>query len=129
MTKSIFREVTIPYGGQAYPFTPSNRVLRRIEEEVSLTRLIRGLHSGKPAISQIAFVAAEFLREAGVEGITEDAVYTELVFDMQAGGGQISALCDSIIQSVTPTGDVAKNSRGSEGPVKPTAKKAPAKKT
>ena len=37
MTKSIFREVTIPYGGQAYPFTPSNRVLRRIEEEVSLT--------------------------------------------------------------------------------------------
>ncbi len=109
---AVFRELTIHWKGEDRPFTPSNRLLRRIEEDVALTDVIAGIASGKPKLSHVALVVARFLAEAGVE-TTEEDIYAMIMDDIQDGATQFTRWCEVIAQAVSPTEDVAKNSKGS----------------
>ncbi len=109
---AVFRELKIRWKGKHYLFTPSNRLLRRIEEEVALTDVIAGIAGGRPKLSHVALVVAEFLMEAGVE-TAEDDIYAVIMDDIQDGATQFTQWCEVIAQAVSPTEDVAKNSKGS----------------
>lgn len=69
----VFREMIVEWDGEKYNFTPSNRFLRRVDREVSLSMLAERADRGDVPVFDMAFVIAEILREAGVE-TDEDAV-------------------------------------------------------
>ena len=95
----VFRDVTIEWNGVDYSFTPSNRLLRRIEGQgVNIAVLMHGLAVGPISAPSLAFVAAEFLK-AGGAGVTEDDLFGYI---MSASQSQIDALATSVALAITP---------------------------
>lgn len=110
---SVFREIKLVHDGEEYWLTPSNRLLRRIEGEMapsSLTDMITRIGSGKPPVSEVALVVAEFLKAAGAPGVNEDQMYGELMNDLLAGGAVFTAMCEAIVSAISPTDDGGKKS-------------------
>lgn len=109
---SVFRDLEIGYGGENYVLTPSNRMLRRIEAGLapsSLTDVIARTASGKPPISEISYILAEFLKEAGAEGVDEDEMYGELMSDLLNNEGKVFAsLTEVVVQAISPTDSAGK---------------------
>lgn len=114
----VFNEVTIDWKGKQFVFTPSNRLLRRIEGELSpssLTDVINRMGQGKPPISETSFIIGKFLEAAGAspEEADEDEVYKEIMNDFadpNSEGRGFLALCGMIIQVISPAEDTAKKS-------------------
>ena len=105
---SVFRDIEMEYEGQTYTVTPSNRLLRRIEAEVSIMAMFSKFQSGKPVISELAFVIAVFLNSANA-GVTEDEVAQELNWDLVHNNGDgIKSLMVSVSEMVTPVDKVKK---------------------
>lgn len=98
----VFREIVMTHDGEDYTITPNNKLLRGIEREVSLTDMISRIASGKPPLSEVAFVVAEFLRSAGAE-VDEDQIYADIMDDMAENEGKgFIGLCKAIIEAVSP---------------------------
>lgn len=108
----VFREVKIEYLGKEYFFTPTNRLLRRIERELSLADMLTRIGTGKPPVSEIAYVTSMFMQEAGIEDVDEDSIYAELMEDVQSEGKVFSHMVVMITEAVSPTVDVVKKSVG-----------------
>ena len=119
---SVFKEVTMSFDGETYAFTPSMMLLRRIEANIapsSLTDIIVRVGSQRPPVSEIAFVAAEFLRAAGAENVSDEMIYAELINDMiENDGTAFGQMCEAIVAAITPPKDIAKKSPPSRPKVK-----------
>jgi hypothetical protein len=91
---AVFKEVSLAWDGKAYTVKPTMQLLNRIEQRVSIAKLLGGLQSDAPPLSHLAFVAGEFLRAAGCR-VDDDEIYRELmrgdVADLQAMGAAIVA--------------------------------------
>lgn len=97
----VFRDVTMEWDGDDYTFTPSNRVLRRIESQgVNIAKLIHGLSVGPVSAPDLAFVAAEFLKIGGAD-VDEDQVYAKIMSGTQK---QINDLATSVTMALIPMG-------------------------
>lgn len=96
---AVFRDTTIEWDGVDYTFTPSNRLLRRIEGQgVNIAVLMHGLAVGPISAPSLAFVAAEFLKAGGAD-VTEDDVFGYI---MTATQGQIDAIATAVATAITP---------------------------
>jgi hypothetical protein len=110
----IAREVKIEWKGKVYDFTPSNRLIRKIEaEEVSLTRMVDEMGRGVIKLGQLAYVVATVLQSAGVD-VTEDDMMAEL---QGAGAIEVATLASQILAAIFPASAEGK-------PVAPAAKAA-----
>lgn len=85
----VFRDIDIEWEGQRYTLTPSNRLLRRIESEVSLTGLFNDAQAGRLSVPNLAYVVCEFLKAAKVPNIDEDGIYGDLMQDMANNDGAV----------------------------------------
>ena len=95
----VFRNVTIEWEGVDYVFTPSNKLLRRIEGQgVNIAVLMHGLAVGPISAPSLAFVAAEFLKAGGAV-VTEDEIFGYI---MTASQGQIDAIATAVATAITP---------------------------
>ena len=95
---SVFRDVTITWGGRDYVVTPSNRLLRRIEQEVSLTKMQVKLARGEPSVSAMSYVLAELLKSAGAV-VTEDEVMQAFA---HSDADEAVAMANAISDAITP---------------------------
>jgi len=106
----VFRDIEMEYEGQTYTVTPSNRLLRRIEGELSpssLTDMIARIGSAKPPVSEVAFVVAEFLKAGGAEKVSEDEMYAELMSDLMTNEGKVfGAMTEAIVVAISPVDEV-----------------------
>lgn len=82
---SVFRDVTIPFGGRDYVVTPSNKLLRRIEGKgrredpsFNLVEIFMRTSAGSGAVNDAAFVLAELVNSAGGE-VTEDDAFAHMI--------------------------------------------------
>lgn len=96
----VFRDITMTWKGEDYTFTPSNRLLRRIEVkgDLSIANVAHGAASGQAKLSLVAFIAAEFLKEGGAR-VTEDEVYAAL---MGVGDSAGLSILDAILTAIMP---------------------------
>lgn len=80
---TVFREVTIQWDGTSYTITPTMRLVRAIEAEVSILGTLSRAGSGQPPTSHIAFIVSRLLRSAGAsaEDADEDVIYRRLFSD------------------------------------------------
>lgn len=121
---AVFREVTIEFDGAEYTFTPSNKLLRRIDAGLSpqtLLGVVGTMDGANVPLPAIAYVVSEFVREGGGD-VSEDDVLSELYEDMQSNGGRgIHPLVEAIGVCISPPGDAVKNS---PAPVKAGGKKS-----
>jgi hypothetical protein len=114
----VFRDVTIPWRGVDYTFTPSNRLLRSIESSgVNIVKVMTELSLGTVSVSALAYVAAAFLR-AGGAAVTEDDLYGAL---MLGDENDIRTISEGVALALTPQG-VAEKKAEAPGPAKPRAK-------
>lgn len=84
MTGQVFREIAVDWRGETYHFTPSARLLRRIESEgVLLLDVLEGISVARPAISHVAFIISVFLRSAGADKeVSEEAIMQMFLRDV-----------------------------------------------
>lgn len=82
---SVFREISIPFGGRDYVVTPSNKVLRRIEMKgrrddpsFNLVAVFYRASAQAGGFYDLAFVLAELINSAGGK-VTEDEALAELM--------------------------------------------------
>jgi len=124
----VFREVSIEFAGETYRFTPSNRMLRRIDAGLAPQTLLGviGTMDGKNVpLPSLAYVISEMISEGG-GNVDEDDVLYELYDDIESNNGEgIPPLVHVIGDCVTPPGDAAKNS---PAPVKKAGGKKRSKK-
>lgn len=127
MSQPVFREMEIGWRGETYVFTPSNRLLRRLEGEgISFPKLIEGVASGAPAVGQISFVISEFLKAGGCTTVTEDDVYDEIMTSLANGEEDaFLRLAEVVIEAISPKGLDEKKPGGQDGRAK---KKRPSRK-
>lgn len=124
---SVFRDVKLTYDGQEYMLTPSNRLLRRIEGEMapsSLTDMIARIGTGKPPVSEVAFVVTEFLKAGGAQKVDEDQMYADLMNDLMEGGAVFGAMCEAIVMAISPSDDTGKKPAPRASKPKATGKRA-----
>jgi len=95
----VFRDVTMEWDGEDYVFTPSNRILRRIEGQgVNIAVLIHGLSVGPVSAPDLAFVAAEFLKIGGAD-VNEDQIYAKIMGGTEK---EIGALATAVTMALVP---------------------------
>lgn len=125
----VFRELEIEFGGKAYRFTPSNRMLRRIDAGLSpqtLLGVVGVMDGANVPLPAIAYILSEMIAEGGGD-VSEDEVLAELYDDLAANQGRgIAPLVAAIGDCITPPGTAAPNP---PAPAKAGAKKkAPARR-
>lgn len=80
----VFREISLPFGGNEYVITPSNKLLRRIEmkgrREDQAFNLVAVFYRANisSGFYDLAFVLAELINSTGAN-ITEDDALAELM--------------------------------------------------
>jgi hypothetical protein len=95
----VFRDITIEWQGDEYVFTPSNKLLRRIEGQgVNIAVLMHGLAVGPISAPSLALVASEFLKAGGAV-VSEDDVFAYIMTGTQ---GQIDKLATAVAMAITP---------------------------
>ena len=120
----VFREISLEWNGEAYPFTPSNKLLRRIEREVSFVDLINRSNDGRFPIFDIAYVMTEFLKSAGVRGVTEDEDYGVLARDMQDNNSEgIAVILGCVVEAISPPGEDPKKAAAAQSKPPPQKQK------
>lgn len=122
-------EISITYGGEVLHFTPSNRLLRRLDAELAPETFLGVLSrmDGKEApLPSIAFILSFFINAAGGEA-DEDTLFSELLDDVNNNNGEgLSA----ILSSLTGMLDFAKvTGKNSLSPAKPLGVKLDQPKT
>ena len=108
---AVFREIAVEFGGKEYTFTPSNKLLRKIDAGLSPQTLLglMGTMNGKELpIYGIAYVVSEFIKAGGGDA-TEDDVIFELQADLRDNNGKgVRPLVASIADALSPP-DAVKN--------------------
>jgi len=102
---AVFRELTIKWKGQEYTFVPSMKLMRAIEDEVSIASLTSRAAEGDIPISHANYVLTKVLRSAGVN-VSEEDVWLEL---NAMGTEQMSEMIGMALSSFVPTLPNAKN--------------------
>lgn len=101
----ISREITLAYGGETYRFTPSNRLLRRVDAGLSpstLLGVVNVMNGQQLPLFDIAYIVSEFIREGGGD-VSEDDVLAELYEDMTENKGDgVRGLIAAIGEVITP---------------------------
>lgn len=109
---SVFREVRIELDGKEYWFTPSNKMLRRIDAGLAPQTLLGvvGTMDGKNVpLPALAYIISEMVREGGGT-VDEDSVLASLYDDLTNNGGEgIGPLVQCIGECITPPGATEKN--------------------
>lgn len=99
----VFRDIDIEWQGERYTLTPSNRLLRRIEQEVSLTGLFNDAQAGRLSVPNLAYVVCEFLKAAKVPNVDEDGIYGDLMSDMANNNGRtVMQMVEVIATAMSP---------------------------
>lgn len=113
MTKGVFREICIQYQGRSYNVVPSNKLLRRIDAELSpqsLFGVLSGLNGTNVPLPAIALIIQQLLNSAG-GSFTEDDILIDLLEDAKENNGDgIKPLVEAIALCLTPEGVSPKNS-------------------
>lgn len=121
---AVFRDCEIIWGGESYTLTPSNRLLRNIEKEVSLAHIAIEASKGCPPISHLAYVAAMLLQDAGAD-VTED----EMAAELQGGDHKdVVGFMEAIMAAITPQQVDEKKLGGRAPAAKPAAPKGKRRK-
>lgn len=95
---AVFEEVTLDWGGEVYRITPDMRLLNKIEQDISLSRLAYRMSQGDVPMSQLATVIGTMLRHGGAK-VKDDEVYQEL---MTGDESAIQTMAASVMQAVFP---------------------------
>lgn len=77
---AVFREVELTVKGETVVFTPSNRLLRRIDSGLApqtILGVLNGFDGQQAPVPALSYILAEFMRAGGSE-MDEDEVYGEL---------------------------------------------------
>lgn len=115
---SVFREITVEFGGSEYTFSPSNKLLRRIDAGLTPQTLFGVLNQmdGREApLPALAYIISELLNAGGGK-FTEDDVLGELYDDVLNNNAEgIRPLVAAIAECLTlPIGE--KQSKNSPAP-------------
>jgi len=131
---SVFREASVEFKGEDYVFTPSNKMLRRIEAGLAPNTLygtLSQMQQGQVPLPSLAYILWEFLREAGAR-VDEDEVFGELSRMLMTGDqNAVLPVVELIAACVTPNAALEKPLASGTTAAKPGAtkrKKGPARK-
>ncbi len=83
---AVFKEVVLGWDGEEYHITPDMRLLNRIEQDISLSRLAYRMSTGDVPMSQLATVIAVMLNSAGAKA--DDAEVYQMLMTGEAGTWQ-----------------------------------------
>jgi hypothetical protein len=75
----IFEDIAVEYNGEKRTIQ-SNQVMRliaRVEDVISIKRLVKGIEDGDPPMGKVAIAYAMMLRYAGIS-VTDEEIYCEL---------------------------------------------------
>jgi hypothetical protein len=75
---AIFSEIELQWQGESHSVTPTMRLINKIENDVSLAKLVVRIQSGEMPMSHIATVYTHLLNYAGVKASVDD-VYVAIV--------------------------------------------------
>ena len=73
---AVFREIAVEFGGKEYTFTPSNKLLRKIDAGLSpntLLGVVSTMSGEQLPLYDIAFIVSKFI-EAGGGSVDEEQV-------------------------------------------------------
>lgn len=124
----ISREVRITVDGETYTFSPSNRLMRRIDAGLApqtVTGVIGTMDGTNVPLPALAYIISEMVAEGG-GSVDEDEMVSEMMHDMQhneAKGVMDWVRC--IGECLAPPKDAVKNL---SAPAKTGGKKGKAKK-
>lgn len=111
---AVFEEVTLGWGGEEYTITPNMKLLNRIEQEISLSRLAYRMSAGDVPMSQLASVVATMLQSAGAR-CTDEEVYQEL---MTGDPGSVQEMAGTVMSAVFPQPKKSEAPSGGKGTTK-----------
>lgn len=81
---SIFKPITITWGGEEHTIKPTYAMIQKIEGQgVSIAGIVNRSQKGETPFSQVALVLSVLLQSAGVK-VTAEQVYLELFRGSQA---------------------------------------------
>lgn len=110
---AVFRELKVEFAGEVYKFTPSNKLLRRIDaglHPLTLLGVVGTMDGANVPLPAIAYIVSEFVAEGG-GSISEDDVLAELYSDLTGNNGEgIGPLVAAIGECIAPPSDAVKNS-------------------
>lgn len=106
----LFREVKLKWQGQDYWVTPTNRIIRRMENEgTTIGALAMRLSAGEPMLGNISFVIATLLAEAGVKASGDDPLEDEvLMYLNESNRADVEELAATVLMALVPQGLDAK---------------------
>lgn len=123
---SISREITIEFDGRNYTFTPSNKLLRKIDSQLypqTIFGVLNQLDGQQAPLPALALIISELLNAGGGE-FTEDDILHHLYDDIRENGGKgILPLAMAITDSLTLPADVPEGNGGGRQ-LAPAAKKS-----
>lgn len=108
----VFREVRIEWDGVEYTFTPSNKMLRRIDAGLAPQTLLGVVHvmdGANVPLPALSYAISEMIAEGGGD-VDEDDVLAGLYEDLEQNeGAGIAPLVQAIGDCVTPPSSAVKN--------------------
>lgn len=129
--KHVFREVSLTLGEETYTFTPSNKLMRRIDAGLhpqTVYGVIGLLKEQEVPVPAISYILAEMIHEAGGD-VDEDEVHAALFQDMaQNDGAKMMELVNVIAECITPVGALQNPQKPPATTKTKKAKKAPARR-
>ena len=87
---SIFNEISIEWGDVEYHITPTMKLINKIENEVSLTRLAMRASTGDVPLSQVALVFMHLLNSGGCQ-VSQEQVF-QAMFEKDGNAVVMEAL-------------------------------------
>lgn len=110
---AVFREIEVEFDGKAYTFTPSNKLMRRIDaglHPLTLLGVVGTMDGANVPLPSIAYIISEFIQAGGGDS-TEDDVIAALYDDLATNNGNgIGPLVQAIGACIAPPDDAVKNS-------------------
>lgn len=107
----IAPEFVIEWGGQDYTIKPTMRLLRKIENEVSLAGMLSKASANQPQVSHVAYFMYELLKSAGAD-VSEAELYQSMYGEDMAAVNQLAYDC--IVKCMGNQGEV--DPKKAEGP-------------
>jgi len=103
----VFREVEFTFNGKDYEFVPSNRIMRKIESELSPSSamgILTKLSTGSPPLFELAYLATAFVQAAGGM-MDEDRAFKVLQKDVLKSGDQLTSLVEALAKCLGIDGE------------------------